>query len=182
VGRKSVSGGVTGLGRHRIQFDFTIDGVRYRPTLPWIPHEANRRRARELLTRIKVRIAAGTFIFTEDFPDFRGRKTLRLPVSARTCGDVFDAFLLHEAARVGRGDLAPITLTGHRQILHHVWRPEIGALPLLAVRYSTLVKIADGHRWTKKTYNNAISALRRAFDFGFQDHPEHHNITIRPTL
>jgi integrase len=26
-----------------------------------------------------------------------------------------------------------------------------------------------------KTYNNVISALRRAFDFGFQDHPEHHN-------
>jgi integrase len=26
-----------------------------------------------------------------------------------------------------------------------------------------------------KTYNNAISTLRRAFDFGFQDHPEHHN-------
>jgi hypothetical protein len=26
--------------------------------------------------------------------------------------------------------------------------------------------------WTKKTYNNAVSALRRAFDFGFKDHPE----------
>ncbi|MEJ0038865.1 MAG: hypothetical protein WDO68_22820 [Gammaproteobacteria bacterium] len=31
------------------------------------------------------------------------------------------------------------------------------------------------HRWTKKTYNNAISALRRAFAFGFEDHPELHN-------
>jgi integrase len=149
--------------------------VRYRPTVSWIPHETNLRRARELLIRIKARIAAGTFIFTEEFPQFRGRKTLRLPFSARTCGDVFDAFLLHEAARVRRGDLAPITLAAHRQILDHVWRPEIGTLSLLAVRYSTLVRVADGHRWTKKTYNNAISALRRAFDFGFQDHPEHHN-------
>ena len=26
--------------------------------------------------------------------------------------------------------------------------------------------------WTKKTYNNAVSTLRRAFDFGFKDHPE----------
>jgi integrase len=43
------------------------------------------------------------------------------------------------------------------------------------LRYSTLVKVADGHGWTKKTYNNAISALRRAFEFGFQDHPEHYN-------
>jgi integrase len=133
------------------------------------------RRAREYLARIKARVAAGTFIFTEEFPQFRGRKTLRLPFSARTCGDVFDAFLLHETARVRRGDLAPITLAAHREILDHVWRPEIGTLSLLAVRYSTLVKVADSHRWTKKTYNNAISALRRAFDFGFQDHPEHHN-------
>jgi hypothetical protein len=84
-------------------------------------------------------------------------------------------FLLHEAARVGRGDLAPITIASHRQILDQVWRPEIGTIALLAMRYSTLVKIADSQRWTKKTYNNAISALRRAFYFGFQDHPEHHN-------
>jgi integrase len=48
-------------------------------------------------------------------------------------------------------------------------------LSLFAVRYSRLVAIADAHRWTKKTYNNAISALRRAFEFGFQDHPEQFN-------
>src|SRR5712672_1530110 len=101
MGRRSASGGVTPVGGpHRVQFDFTIDGVRYRPTLPWIPHEANLRRARELLIRIKARIAAGTSIFTEEFPQFRGRRTLHLPFSARTCGDVFDAFLLHETARV----------------------------------------------------------------------------------
>lgn len=29
----------------------------------------------------------------------------------------------------------------------------------------------DSH-WSKKTYNNAISALRRAFAFGFKDYPE----------
>jgi hypothetical protein len=163
------------LGQHRIRFDFRISGVRYRPTLPWIPHEANLRRARQLLLRIQARIRAGTFIFTEDFPQYRFRKTLRLPFNARTCNDVFDAFLHHEAARVTRGDLAPVTLEAHRQILDSVWRPQIGALSLWAVRYSKLVQVADARRWTKKTYNNAISALRRAFDFGFQDHPEHHN-------
>jgi hypothetical protein len=100
---------------------------------------------------------------------------LRLPVSARTCDDVFDAFLRHEAARVKREDLDPVTLAAHRQILDHVWRAAIGTMSLFAVRYSTLVEVADRHRWTKKTYNNVISALRRAFDFGFQDHPEYHN-------
>jgi hypothetical protein len=149
VGRRSISGGVTALGSHRIQFDFTIAGVRYRPTLPWVPHEANLRRAQELLIRIKAHVAAGTFIFTEQFPQFRGRKKLRLPISARTCSDVFDAFLIHEEARVRRGDLAPITLAAHRQILDRVWRPAIGTMPLMSVLYSRLVKIADAHHWSK---------------------------------
>jgi len=35
-----------------------------------------------------------------------------------------------------------------------------------------LIKIADTYLCNKKTYNNAISALRRAFDFGYLDHPE----------
>lgn len=91
MGRRSTTGGVSPFGHHRIQFDFTIDGTRYRPTLPWTPHEAN-------------------------------------------------------------------------------------LVPLVTVRYSQLVKVADAHpHWNKKTYNNAISALRRAFDFGFTDHPERFN-------
>jgi integrase len=35
-----------------------------------------------------------------------------------------------------------------------------------------LVKIADTHHGNKKTYNNSISALRRAFDFGYLDYPK----------
>jgi integrase len=175
VGRRSITGGVKPAGARRIQFDFTIDGKRYRPTLPWTPNEPNLQRARQLLARIKAQIAAGTFSFTEEFPGYRLRKRLGVQLRARNCSDVFDAFLAHEEARVRRNDLAPITLAAHRQILDQVWRPAIGALPFLSVRYSTLVKIADARRWTKKTYNNVISALRRAFAFGFEDHPEEHN-------
>jgi integrase len=40
------------------------------------------------------------------------------------------------------------------------------------VRYSTLVGIADAYTGNKKTYNNAISGLRRAFNFGYLDYPE----------
>ncbi len=35
-----------------------------------------------------------------------------------------------------------------------------------------LIKIADAYPCNKKTYNNAVSALRRAFDFGYLDYPE----------
>jgi integrase len=43
------------------------------------------------------------------------------------------------------------------------------------VRYSRLVTIVDARTWSKKTYNNAISIVRRAFDYGCRDHPEQHN-------
>jgi integrase len=171
MGRRSITGGVV-PANGRIQFDFSIDGARYRPTLCWEPTEANLRRAREHLRRIKARIAAGTFNFAEEFPDFRGLHKLPLALCAQTCSDVFDAFLRHEASRVVKGDLAPATLSSHRQSLGHVWRPAVGALPFLGVRHSTLVKVADSHALKKKTYNNAISALRRAFEFGYRDYPE----------
>jgi integrase len=88
---------------------------------------------------------------------------------------VFDAFLDHEEARLARGDLAAITVASHRKILGRVWRPCIGPLPFLGIQRSRLVQITDAHCWRKKTYNNAISALRRAFEFGFLDYPERHD-------
>jgi len=158
--------------RHRIRFDFRVKGVRFRPTLPWPPTEGNLRRAHAYLVRTKAQIEAGTFCFADDFPHYRRRRNIPIPLTAQSCGAVFDAFLDHESARVARGDLAPITLASHRQILDQVWRPHIGPLPFLGVRHSQLLKIADARRWNKKTYNNAISALRRAFAFGYCDHPE----------
>jgi integrase len=63
-------------------------------------------------------------------------------------------------------------------VLNTFWRPKIGDMPFLAVRYSMLVRIADEAPWSKKTYNNAISILRRAFKFGYHDHPDRHDPTL----
>src|SRR4051812_17805482 len=142
MGRKSITGGVKPKGLRRIQFDFMIDGARFRPSLPWQPTPANLEMARKLNTRIRAQIEAGTFVFSEVFPKFRGLTSLPSQVRARNCGEVFDAFLRHEEARVARDDLAPVTLRSHRQILNHVWRPALGHLPFLAVPYSMMIKIA----------------------------------------
>ncbi len=72
MGRKSITGGVMPAGISRIRFDFSIDGQRFRPTLPLIPNETNLRRARRHLTRIKAQIDAGTFCFADEFPRYRG--------------------------------------------------------------------------------------------------------------
>jgi integrase len=142
MGRNSIMGGIRPKGLRQIQFDFEIDGVRFRPTLPWAPTPANLEQAQKLNARIKAQIEAVTFVFSDVFPKFKGLRKLPGSVCAKSCAEVFDAFLRHEEARVARDDLAPITLKSHRQILDCVWRPALGRLPFLAVPYSMMVKVA----------------------------------------
>lgn len=177
MGRRSLTGGVRRAGPDRVQFTINVDGARYRPTLRWVPTEAGLRRARQHLIGINARIASGKFSFAEEFPDYRHLKKVPRAGSPRTCGQVFDEYLAHCSARVARNDMASVTLSSYRTILDGIWRPELGALRLLDVRYSTLVRIADRTGWGKKTHNNTISVLRRAFKFGYRDHPDRHDPT-----
>jgi len=71
--------------------------------------------------------------------------------------------------------MAFATLISYRKVLNSIWRPALGKQLFHQVRYSSLVKIADERAWSKKTYNNAISIVRCAFDFGYRDHSEHFN-------
>jgi hypothetical protein len=170
MGRKSLTGGVIPM-RRRIRFDFRVAGVRFRPTLPWPPTEGNLRRARAYLARINAQIEAGTFCFADAFPHYRRRHDIPIPLTAQSRDAVFDAFLDHESARVARGDLAPSPWPRIARSSIASGGPHIGPLPFLGVRHSQLLKIADAQRWKRKTYNNAISALRRAFAFGYCDYP-----------
>jgi len=152
-----------------------FEGVRYRPSIQRPPSEANLRRARERLEDIKRQIEMGTFSFAEEFPDYRFLRRLTGTAAVQTCNDVFDAFLAHCEARFTRGDMAAVTLGSYRRVLNRVWRPALGNSLFHRVSYSRLVAIADSKPWSKKTYNNAISVLRQAFDFGHGNHPERHN-------
>ena len=177
VGRSPATCGIAPIGHRRIRFDFMFEGRRYRPSVVQTPTDINLRRARERLAGIKARIAAGTFSFADEFPAFRDLKRVPDAGSPSTCGQVFDAFLKHCESRMRKDDMAAITVGTYRRVLNNVWRPKVGGARFLSVRYSTLVAIADEARWSKKTYNNAISVLRRAFTFGYRDHPERHDPT-----
>lgn len=168
----SPSGGVTPFGLWRIRFDFVYEGKRYRPSVRRLPTEANLRRCRKQMAAIKQRIAAETFSFAEEFPDYRFLHRIAGIPLQRSCVQVFDEFLEHCESRLRKGDLAPVTLISYRKILNGIWRPAIGSQLFLYVRYSTLVKIADSHQWSKKTYSNAVSVLRGAFEFGYRDYPD----------
>jgi hypothetical protein len=88
------------------------------------------------------------------------------PPQVRTCDQVFDQFIAHCESRFRRDDLAWATVSGYRRVLNTLWRPRIGALPFLRVDYVALARVTDTYRCSKKTFNNAISVLRRAFEFG----------------
>jgi integrase len=81
----------------------------------------------------------------------------------------------HCESRMAKNDLAFATFDSYRKILNAVWRPKIGEELFEKIKYSTLVKIADAGKLSKKTYNNIISPLRCAFEYGYRDHPEKHN-------
>jgi integrase len=175
MGTQWFTGGVVATPRGRIRFDFTFNGIRYRPSINRPPSEANLRRARERLDTIKQQIRAGTFSFEEEFPDYRFLRRLGGTSTTRLCGDVFDAYLAHCAARYRRNDMAAATVRSYRKILDGIWRPRLGPLVFSQIRYSTLIAIADDYPWSKKTYNNTISVLKRAFDFGYRDRPFYDN-------
>jgi integrase len=172
MGTKWFTGGISAAPHDRIQFDFVFEGVRYRPTIKRPPSEANLRRARERLQAIKQQIELGTFSFAEEFPDYRHMRRLGGRSRIRTCDEVFDEFLAHCESRRARDDMAAVTVMSYQKVLNTVWRPHLGKQMFRHIRYSSLVRIADGKDWSKKTYNNNISVLRRAFVFGYRDHPE----------
>jgi len=137
MGSKWFTGGVTAAPRGRIQFDFILDGTRYRPSIKRPPSEANLRRARERLESIKHQIRLGTFSFEEEFPDYRLLRRLGGASSARLCGDVFDAYLEHCEARLRRNDMAAAAVRSYRKVLDCIWRPI--SVPLFSHRFVTLV-------------------------------------------
>lgn len=110
MGSEWFTGGVVAAPSGRIQFDFTFNGIRYRPSIKRPPSEANLRRARDRLEAIKHQIHLGTFSFEEEFPDYRLLRRLGGTSGAQLCNDVFDAYLAHCEARLRRNDIKPESL------------------------------------------------------------------------
>lgn len=95
MGSKWFTGGVVAAPRGRIQFDFVLDGIRYRPSIKRPPSETNLRRARERLGVIKRQIQLGIFSFAEEFPDYRYPERLTGVSKFQRCGEVLDEYLAH---------------------------------------------------------------------------------------
>jgi integrase len=175
MGSTWFTGEVAAAPDGRIQFDFTFEGVRYRPSIQRPPSEANLRRAHQRLNDIRRQIEVGAFSLAEEFPDDRLLRRVGGTFKVCSCNEVFDEFLAHCETRLARHDLAASTVSAYRQVLNGVWRAALGRQLFHQIRYCRLVTIADRKPWSKKAYNNSIRILRRAFDFVYRNHPEQHN-------
>lgn len=174
-GRPPTKHGVRSAGSDRIQFDLVIEGIRIRPTKRIVPTKKNLRLAQYYRAWLVQQIDAGKFKLSEEFPDYANQHPERIPAHARTCADVFDAFIRHQEARVARDDLNQATADAHRQILNGSWRPHLGHMMFKDVTASMIDSVADRQGWHKKTFNNAISIIKSAFAFGSRDFAGMHN-------
>lgn len=175
MARPSCTGGVTAVGCYGIRFDFTVNGERFRLVKHIVPTEENLMRARQYLAWIQMQIDSGTFDLAKEFPEYAARRGARVLACALSCAQLFDAFLRHEEAQVLRQELTQATVDGHRRILNGGWRPHIGHMLFTHVTATLLDEVADTQDWSKKTYNNAIGALKSAFAYVSRDFPERQN-------
>jgi len=162
MGRRSKTGGVKAKG-NRIEFSFSYQGKRYRPTLQIKPTETNLRNARIRLNRIANDIRNGTFVFAEEFPEYKFLD--KTPgVDRKTFREVSHLYLASIKSQV-----AYSTYESYRKILESFWIPRIGDKIIGDVRYSDLTKEMNNHPASPKTRNNIASVARGVFDFAVHD-------------
>lgn len=155
MGRRITNGGVAAKG-DRIQFDFVFPskgGKRYRPTVDIPPTEANLRKARVRLDSIKQKIKYGTFLFYDEFPEYR------LDAHVSTDTEVLFDEIAERFLETIKGEVAHATYESYRKILAHHWSPQFGRRGFLGIKATEIRAFIGGAEWgSNKTRNNVVSA------------------------
>lgn len=163
MGRKSKTGGVAPKGE-KIEVTFYYRGKRVRPRLDQPPTQTNLNNAKRRLVAIKQEIANGSFNFAEEFPDYRYLESVNAD-GQRSVDEVCAAFITSLRAR---DELAYATVESYRKILAYHVQEEHGKRPFTAVTFSDLDDACNKHQGSKKTFNNVVSAIRQAWEYGYK--------------
>lgn len=162
MGRRSETGGVTAKGA-RIQVTLDWQGKRLRPTLDMKPTKGNLLAARKLRTEMVDKIAAGTFVLADYFPDYRA------PIEIATGPKDVPTFARASELWLKSLDIAHSTRVGYLKNLNHYWLPKLGNRPIRSVSFEDLVNLlseyveGDDGGISKKTRNNILISLRGTF-------------------
>ena len=171
MGRRSKTGGVAPKG-DRIEFTFVYAGKRRRPTIDQAPTQTNLRNAARRLKEIKREIKDGTFSFADEFPDYRFIDDIADAGGQRTVDGVCKAFVTSLRAR---DELAFATVESYRKILKRHIQADHGTKAFAGITFSSLEEVVNKIGGTKKTFNNVVSAVRQAWDYGYKDLPKKPN-------
>ncbi len=164
MGRKSKTGGVAPKG-NKIEFTITYRGKRVRPTIDQEPTQTNLKNAKRRREAIQQAIANGTFNFAEEFPGFRGLADIAGADGQRSVKEVCEAFITSLRAR---DELAYATVESYRKILAYHIQEKHGERAFAAVTFTELEDACNDHQGTKKTFNNVVSAIRQAWEYGYK--------------
>ncbi|MES2264299.1 MAG: DUF3596 domain-containing protein [Pseudomonadota bacterium] len=148
-----------------MQIVFTYKGKQMKETLyvadqplPPIP-ASNIAYATRIAAEVREKIAAGTFVFAEYFP-----KSRRAQVTQQlTIGEFMGTWL-------AQLDLKRSTKRTYKNAIQNFWKPQLGHLPLSAVRHSHITTALNEGTWASgKSRNNYLSIISGVFELAVAD-------------
>ena len=145
----------------RIKFDFEGETIRERLTVNGValpPTPANLKYAKNLGQKIREKIANGTFVYEEYFPE-SPRAKLKTPTSFGSVADMWFKT---------KGQLEAATRNQYKNGIN-VWNSILGAdKPMDRLTYQVLASTIGGHSWASgKSANNYLIVLRGIFAFHY---------------
>lgn len=164
MGRKPTTGGVSPLGKTRIQLYFRFQGARCRPTLEMKPTPPNLAYAKRLVKDIEERIRHGRFDLAKEFQKYRGlARFCAAPAAAKTVRQYAELWL------GTKGKLSPSTTDGYDKVLKAHWLPWFGDRLVHAVLPSEVAVKMGALQSGRKTHNNVLDPGRQVFELAKGD-------------
>lgn len=156
-----------------IQISFQWEGRRHKERVALSPTASNLRAAARLRDEIISAIKIGKFTlddFILHFPNSAwlkkrlnpvGANPVAIPRGGRTLRDVTETWF-----KIAEGELEGTTLKEYRNTMNRYFLPALGDKDVARIEYEELALLMASHKITNaKTFNNAMTPLRRVFAY-----------------
>lgn len=159
------AGGIE-LRENSIRVRFTYRGRARKETLylndePLTPTPANAKYATRIAAEIKRKVADGSFVYAEYFPN--SPRAHEVEVGVPMLFDVMDKWIrLHDVKESTKGQ--------YRTRLNSFWKAKLKNVPIAEVSYSDILEALNSGTWKSgKSRNNELSLIKGVFEFAKRD-------------
>lgn len=148
-----------------LQIDFTWRARRYREAIALPPTAANFRFADGLRREILGKIAMGTFVYGDYFPN----SPHAIKSGGATISVMLEAMLTDCKRAVDNKAMSPSTLDGYRKIIRGQLIPQFGAIRVTDLTAAQIKAWIKAKNVTAKTAKNLLTPLRMVLDDALND-------------